>query len=144
MMNTEPLFKGLVIDEFDQPVGTSKIGNEPCYVINDAGFLRHIPSQPIDLEVLKSFGNQITGNEQMLAEQASKMLGQEDPFTRAILESQLKNIDKQYEQILIIGLPEETRAYLGLMGFKVVLDLHGEILRIDQPSAPSGDGNGGE
>ena len=143
-MNMEPLFKGLVIDEFDQPVGTAKIGNEPCYVINDAGFLRHIPSQPVDLQVLKSFGDQITGNEQMLAEQASKMLGQEDPFTRAILESQLKNIDKQYEQILSIGLPEETRAYLGLMGFKVVLDLHGEILRIDQPSAPSGEGDGGE
>lgn len=139
-MTGEPLFKGLVIDEFDQPVGTGKIGDEPCYIVNDAGFLRHIPSKPIDLQILHTLGGQIEGNEDLIAEQAGKMMGQEDPFTRAILENQLKNIDKQFEMILEAGIPESTLAYLGMIGFRVVIDVHGEILRIDQPSAPSGDG----
>lgn len=141
---SEPLFKGLVIDEFDQPVEIAKIGDEPCYVINDAGFRRHIPSKPIDLEILQTLGGQIVGNEELIAEQAGKMMGQEDPFTKAILENQLRNIDKQYEMILQMGIPENTLAYLGMIGFRVVLDVHGEILRIDQPSAPPSDGEGGE
>jgi len=137
----EPLFKGLIIDEFDQPVGTAFVGDEPCYVINDNGFLRHVPSKPIDLEILKSFGNQIEGNEKLIADQATKMLGQEDLFTRAIVEAQLKNLDKQYELILNTGLPEETRVYLGMMGFRVTLDIHGEILKIEYPAAAT-DGEG--
>lgn len=142
-MYTEPLFKGLVIDEYDNPVGTALVGSEPCYVINDAGFLKHIPAKPIDMQVLETLGNQIEGNEHLIADQASKLLGQDDLFTHAYLENQLKNVDKQFEQILNIGIPEETRVYMGLMGFKVVLDLHGEVLKIDQPSAPP-DEPGGE
>ncbi len=142
-MYTEPLFKGLVIDEYDNPVGTALVGSEPCYVINDAGFMKHIPAKPIDMQVLETLGNQIEGNEHLIADQASKLLGQDDLFTHAYLENQLKNVDKQFEQILNIGIPEETRVYMGLMGFKVVLDLHGEVLKIDQPSAPP-DAPGGE
>ena len=42
------------------------------------------------------------------------------------------------------GLPEETRVYLGMMGFHVVLDIHGEILKIEQPAAPPDQGGGDE
>lgn len=42
--------------------------------------------------------------------------------------------------ILQTGLPEDTRAYLGMMGFKVVIDIHGGIIDIVQPGrAPDGD-----
>lgn len=143
-MTDEPLFKGLVIDEFDQPVGIARIGDEPCYVVNDAGFRRHIPSKPIDLEILRTFGSQIAGNEDLIAEQAAKMMGQEDLFTHAILENQLKNIENQYELMLDMGIPENTRAYLGMLGFRVVINVHGEIIRIDQPSAPPEGGGEGE
>ena len=140
----EPLFKGLVSDEFNQPVATAVIGDEPCYVVNDQGFLRHIPSKPIDLEILQTFGEQVEGNEGLIAEQATKMLGQDDLFTKAIIESQLKNIEKQYELILNTGLPEDTRLYLGMMGFKVIIDIHGNIIKIEHPSAPAGGEGEGE
>jgi len=65
------------------------------------------------------------------------MTGQDDIFSHAILEASLKNIDKQYEFLLDHGIPEETRAYLGLMGFRVVLDIRGNILKLEYPSAPS-------
>lgn len=142
-MPAEPLFKGLVSDENDRPVETALVGSEPCYVINDAGFLRHVPSRPIDLQILKSFGQQIEGNEDLLADQASKMMGADDLFTHAILESQLKNLEQHYETILELGIPEETRAYLSMMGFRVTVDIHGEITNIEFPSAPPDEGGEG-
>ncbi|HNS06421.1 MAG TPA: hypothetical protein PKK09_00510 [Anaerolineaceae bacterium] len=136
-MAAEPLFKGLISDEFDHPVDTAIVGSEPCYVIDDAGFKRHVPSRPIDLEILRSLFKQVEGNEDIIAAQAAKMTGQDDIFSHAILEASLKNIDKQYEFLLDHGIPEETRAYLGLMGFRVVLDIRGNILKLEYPSAPS-------
>jgi len=136
-MAAEPLFKGLISDEFDHPVDTAIVGSEPCYVIDDAGFKRHVPSRPIDLEILRSLFKQVEGNEDIIAAQAAKMTGQDGIFSHAILEASLKNIDKQYEFLLDHGIPEETRAYLGLMGFRVVLDIRGNILKLEYPSAPS-------
>jgi len=127
----------LISDEFDHPVDTAIVGSEPCYVIDDAGFKRHVPSRPIDLEILRSLFKQVEGNEDIIAAQAAKMTGQDDIFSHAILEASLKNIDKQYEFLLDHGIPEETRAYLGLMGFRVVLDIRGNILKLEYPSAPS-------
>ena len=128
-----PLFSGLVVDENDKVVETGMIGSEPCYIIDDDGFKRHIPSEQIDLEVLTKLGGQIKGNEGLIANEAAKMSGQDDLFSRAIIENQLKNMEKQFQLILQTGLPEDTRAYLGMMGFKVIIDIHGTIIDIIQP-----------
>jgi hypothetical protein len=143
-MPRQPLFAGLVIDEFDRPVTTAFIGDEPCYVVDDAGFKRHIPSEQVDRAVLKTMREQISGNEDLLSEQAAKMLGTDDIFSKAMLENQLKNIDKQFDALLQAGIPEEGRAYMGMAGFKVVINIHGEVLRIDQPAAADEGGEDGE
>jgi len=51
-MPSGPLFAGLVFDEDDQLVETTFIGSEPCYVVDDDGFKRHIPSADVDCQVL--------------------------------------------------------------------------------------------
>ncbi len=134
------LFEGLVVDENGNLATTAYVGEEPCYVVNDAGFLRHIPSEQIDRQVLQMMGDQIEGHEDEISQQTAKMLGQEDIFTRAMLLNQLKQMDKQFESLLQTGIPEDARAYMGMMGFKIVIDMHGEIVRVDQPSAPSDEG----
>jgi len=133
------LFGGLVIDEDGNLATVAYVGDEPCYVVNDAGFHRHIPSEQVDRQVLKLLGEQIEGNEEAISEQTAKMIGQEDIFTRAMLLNQMKQMDKQFDALLETGIPEDARAYMGMMGFKIVIDLHGEIIRVDQPSAPSGE-----
>jgi hypothetical protein len=35
------------------------------------------------------------------------------------------------------------RAYLGMVGFKIVINVHGEVLKVEQPGA-SGGGDEGE
>jgi len=138
-MPRQPLFAGLVVDEFDRRVDTAIVGDEPCYVVDDAGFRRHIPSEQVDRVVLSQIAGLMKGSEDLLSEQTAKMLGQEDVFTKAAIEQQLKNIDKQFDQLLQVGIPEDMRAYLGMAGFKIIINMHGEVLKVDQPGASSGD-----
>ena len=135
----QPLFAGLVVDEDGNPVQTSSIGNEPAYVIDDAGFLRHIPAEQVDRAVLNQLAEMMKGSEDLLSKETAKMLGQDDPFSKAMIENQLKNIEQQFDALMQTGFPEEMRAYLGMMGFKIVINYHGEVLRVEQPGAASGD-----
>ena len=143
-MARQPLFAGLVVDESDRPAGTAYVGDEPCYVVNDGGFLRHIPSEQVDRKILEIMRQQISGNEDMLSEQAAKMLGTDDIFSKAMLENQLKNIGKQFDAILEMGIPEESRAFMGMSGFKVVINVHGEVVRLEQPASKDEGGDDGE
>ena len=141
---TKPLFPGLVFDENDEPVELAYVGGEPFYVVNDAGFHRHIPSQEVDRQVLNILREQIKGNEELIAEQTSKMLGQDDIFTQAIIQNQLKQIEQSFEALFQTGIPEDGLAYMGMVGFKIVINMHGEVIRVDQPMALGGDEGGGE
>ncbi|MEW6504010.1 MAG: hypothetical protein AB1457_08625 [Chloroflexota bacterium] len=138
----QPLFAGLVVDENDQVVETAMVGSEPMYVVNDAGFRRHIPAEYVDRQVLNFLKEQISGHEHLLTEQTAKMLGQEDIFSKAIIEKQFRNIDQQFEQLLKTGIPEEGRAYMGMMGFRIVINFHGDVVRIDQPGLITGEDEG--
>lgn len=132
-MPRQALFAGLVVDEYDNPVQVTYIGDEPCYVVDDAGFRRHIPSEQVDRQVLEMMSDLMKGQENTLADQAAKMLGQDDIFSRAMIENQLRNIDDQFEAVINSGIPEEGRAYMGMLGFRVRINVHGEVLSVDQP-----------
>jgi len=133
------VFEGLVIDENDRPVSTEYVGTEATYVVDDDGFMRHIPSEYVDRQVLNFLKDQILQNKDILADQATKMLGQEDIFTRAVIENQLEDVDKQMDVLLNTGLPASNREYLGMVGFRVRIDVHGDILEIVQPAVSDED-----
>jgi hypothetical protein len=139
-MPKQPLFAGLVFDEFDRPAETALVGGDPCYVVNDAGFRRHIPAEQVDRQVLGHIAELMKGSEDLISKETAKMLGQEDVFTAAAIEQQLKNIDKQFDELMRMGIPEDVRAYLGMMGFKVTINVHGEVLSINQPGIAPDDG----
>ena len=139
-MPRQPLFTGLVFDEFGKPAESTLVGDEPCYVVDDAGFRRHIASEQVDRQVLNQLAELMKGSEEFLSEQTAKMLGQEDVFTVAAIQQQLKNMDKQFDQLLQMGLPEDMRAYLGMMGFRIVINVHGEVLKVEQPGASTDEG----
>ena len=141
-MARQPLFAGLVLDEFGNVAESALIGDEPCYVVDDAGFRRHIPSEQVDRQVLGQIAELMKGSEEYLSEQTAKMLGQEDIFSKAMIEQQLKNIDKQFDQLMQVGIPEDMRAYLGMTGFKIIINMHGEVVRVEQPGIASDEGNG--
>jgi len=139
-MSRQPLFAGLVVDESGRPAETAIVGDEPCYVVDDYGFRRHIPAEQVDRQVLAQITELMKGSEGLISEQTAKMLGQEDVFTKAAIEQQLKNIDKQFDQLMKAGIPEDMRAYMGMTGFKIIINVHGEVLKVDQPGTTGDEG----
>lgn len=134
------LFAGLIFDEQDRPVEAVYVGREPFYVVDDQGFRRHIPAIDVDQKVFDAIVKQIEGYEELISEQAAKLLGQDDPFSKAIIANQLRNISQQFPLLLTTGIPEETRAYLGMTGFKIIINIHGEVVEIVQPGISTDEG----
>ncbi len=128
------LFEGLVFDTQDNPLEVTWVGDEPSYVLNDGGFLRHIPAEIVDQQVWEAITAGISGNEEFLSEQTAKMLGQEDIFSIAVIRQQLENSQAQFEQLRGAGLPQDMRTYLGMTGFRIVVDFHGDVVEIKQPA----------
>jgi len=135
MMAQHSLFAGLVVDEDDRGVDIVLVGGESFYVVDDDGFLRHIESEHVDRQVLDQLQEIVKGHEDIISEGTMKMIGQEDIFTKAAIETSLQNMDAQFDALLQSGLPEDMRAYLGMMGFRVVINIHVEVLRVEQPGA---------
>ena len=128
-MSNKALFAGLVMDENGNPLETTYLGDEAQYVLDDNSFLRHIDAEVIDRQVLQALQDQILANKEAVEQGLMKMMGSEDIFTKAAINKSIKDMD----QVLKQGLPDDARQMLGMMGFRVVVNYHGEVLRIDQP-----------
>ncbi len=135
-MSNKALFAGLVIDENGQPLEVAFIGDEAQYVIDDNGFRRHVDAEAVDRQVLAQLQSQIEANKEAVEQGIMKMMGSEDIFTKALIDKSIENMD----QVLQQGLPDDARQMLGLMGFRVVVNYHGEVLRIDQPGVVDDEG----
>ncbi len=133
-MAQQALFNGLVYDERDILLETVTIGSEAFYVVDDSGFLRHVEADEVDRQVLTIFLSNLEENKDMAVEQALKMIGQDDLFTKAAIDASMRNID--LDKIIEQGIPEQARNMMGMLGFRIIINHHGEIVRIDQPSEP--------
>ena len=132
-MSKQPLFDGLIVNENDEPARVAFIGDEPHYVINDDGFKHHIAAEAIDRSVMRTLRAQITQHQDLVSDNTLKMLGQDDLFTKAMVDSSLKNIDKHIDQLMQQGLPSGARQWLGMLGFQIMVNHHGEVIKLVQP-----------
>ncbi|MBP7997660.1 MAG: hypothetical protein KA314_01890 [Chloroflexi bacterium] len=133
-MAKHALFSGLVYDEDDQLVRTTYIGEEAVYVIDDNGFFRHIDAETIDRQVVAVFVQQLQENRDLAITEALKFMGHDDLFTKAALDASIDEVNT--DQIVTHGIPQQARDMLGMMGFRIIINYHGEILRLDQPAVP--------
>ena len=124
------LFSGLIYDEAGQLVETTFIGHEPNYVILDGDFRRHVASEEIDRQVIGWIQEQATANKDLVSHQIMGMLGKDDLFTKAMIDSSLVNME---DQVMQQGIPEDARTMLGMVGFKIVVNIHGEVVNLDMP-----------
>ena len=58
------------------------------------------------------------------------MLDKDDLFTKAMIDSSIGNMEQMMDQ----GIPDDARMMLGMMGFKVVINVHGELVKLDMPT----------
>ena len=129
-------FEGLVETEDGAPVSVAHIGTESYYVIDDQGFLRHIDAGEVDRPVMAQFLAQLQEHRDEAGQAMLKMMGQDDLFTKAMVDSTLDNIT--LDQVIGHSLPPEARQWLGMLGFRIVINLHGEVVRVDMPAAAEG------
>ncbi len=138
-MSSRALFEGLVVDTGGQPVEAATVGGEAQYVVVEGGFRFHVPAEPVDRQVLGMLREQILANQDAVTEGAMRMLGQDDLFTKAMIDASLKNMDEHFSRLIEQGLPESARAYLGMLGFRIMLNYHGEVIGLDQPGMATPD-----
>lgn len=127
-------FEGLIETEDGAKVETAIIGGEGFYVIDDQGFRRHVEAAAIDRIVLGQFLEQMQEHRNEASQVMMRLMGSEDLFTKAAVDSTLKNIN--VDQMLGQMLPPDARQWLGMLGFRIVIDYHGEVIRVDMPAAP--------
>ena len=134
-MGSKAVFEGLVFDESGRTLDVTTLGGEAQYVIDDDGFLRHIDAASVDRQVLKVIGEQIGANKAVVEEGIMRMLDNYDLFTKAAIDASIKNMD----QVLERGIPDDARMWLGMMGFRVVVNVHGEVVKFDMPATSAED-----
>jgi hypothetical protein len=138
-MSQRALFEGLVVTPEGEPVEVTVVGGSAQYVVPDGGFKFHIDAEGVDREVLRQLGEQIAENKDAVTEGALKMLGQDDLFTKAAIDASLNNMEANFQRLVEQGLPESARTYLGMLGFQIVLNYHGEVVRVNQPGLAADD-----
>jgi hypothetical protein len=136
-MSTHALFEGLVRDTNERPVDVAHVGGTANYVVEDGGFKFHVDAEGVDRQVLAQLREQILANRDAVTEGTLKMLGQDDLFTKAMVDASLNNMDANFDRLIEQGLPESARQYLGMLGFRVIINYHGDLVRFDQPGSVS-------
>ncbi len=131
-----PFFEDLVFTENGEPVPVTYVGTDAFYVIDDQGFRRHVEARPVDRAILAQFMEQLQEHREEAVRLLLTQMGQDDLFTKAAVDSTLRNL--QLDQVLDQGLPSQARQWLGMLGFRIVLDMHGDVVRVDMPAAPEG------
>lgn len=132
--NRKALFEGLVFNEEGQPVTVDQVGAQPFYVVPDADFRRYVETETIDRQVLEWLYEQILSNQEAVTEGMLSMLGQKDLFTKAMIDASIQDMDQQMKRLMQYGLPTGMQAWLGMLGFRIVVNVHGEVIEIDAPS----------
>ena len=94
------------------------VGERACYVVDEDGFLRHIDAAQVDKQVLDFLMGQVDQHRDLAVSGMMDLMGKDDIFTKAAVESSIDNIDQAVGQ----AIPEQSRQWLGMMGFRVIIN----------------------
>jgi hypothetical protein len=124
------MFSGLVFDEAGRAAEIAYVGENACYVLDDDGFRRHIDAEGVDRQVLRFMRGQVEGNRDVAVDAMLEMMGADDIFTKAAVETTIDRMEDAVGQ----PIPAEARQWLGMLGFRIVIDFQGTVLDIEMPA----------
>jgi hypothetical protein len=133
------MFAGLVLDENGRTAEVDYVGDTACYVVYDEDFRRYIDAAQVDRQVLRFMREQVDDNRQIAVSTMLDMMGKDDLFTKAAVESSIDHMEDAVGQ----PIPEDARQWLGMLGFRIVVDFHGDVVDIQLPAtaAPGEEGD---
>ena len=124
------MFAGLVVDENERVAEVGYVGANACYIVYDDDFRRYIDAAQVDRQVLRFMREQVEGNRQMAVGAMLEMMGRDDLFTKAAVESTIDNMEEAVGQ----PIPEDARQWLGMLGFRIQIDFRGDVIDIQMPA----------
>ncbi len=133
-------FADLVFNEEGQIVPTVEIGGVPHYAIPHAGFLRHAEAEAVDRQIIGLLKERFLAMRDIIADGVAHILGQDDVFTRASIEHAIENMDRLLEMENVDV--DELRTVLWMMKFRAIVDVHGQVLRLEMPEPVAGEDEG--
>ncbi|MBM3188731.1 MAG: hypothetical protein FJZ90_08425 [Chloroflexi bacterium] len=131
----QALFPGLVFNEAGERAEVVTIGGLAHYAVPDAGFLRHVEAHVVDDAVVARIKEQITSMQDEVVRGILQMLGRDDLFTKAAIDASIRNLEQGIRQ----ADPEQWAPALRLFGFRVIVDVHGNVVDVIFPEAPADD-----
>jgi hypothetical protein len=134
VMLSRPLFPGLVYNEVEEPAEVVAIGGVAHYAIPDQGFKRHVEAYRVDRAVIAHLQEQVSSVRDELVRGLLQMLGKDDLFTKAALDSSMRNL----EQSFYGGDPQQWVPWLRMAGFRIIVDVHGDVVEVVYPEALDG------
>jgi len=137
MSQREPLFAGLVYNEEGQAVEIAQVGDATCYAIPDGDFLRHVEAIEVERQVVHILKERLLEMKDAVVEGTMQMMGSDDLFTRAAIEMSLQNLERILEVDPGAAPLEDMRLGLWMTGFRVVVNVHGEVVRVELPGLES-------
>ena len=132
------MFSGLVFDQAGQVAEVTSVGENACYVVYEDDFKRHIDAAMVDRQVLRFMREQVEGNRDLAVGAMLEMMGRDDLFTKVAVESTIDRMEDAVGQ----PIPEDARQWLGMLGFKIVIDDQGTVSDIQMPAGGIDEGDG--
>lgn len=130
----QALFAGLVYNEKGEPAELRYIGGAAHYAIPDDGFMRHVEALTVDSAVLAMIKEQITSMQDEVVRGMMAMIGKDDIFTKAAIDASIRNLENNVRQ----SDSNQWLPWLRLLGFRVVVNVHGQVVRLIYPEQPGG------
>ncbi|MEJ5247378.1 hypothetical protein [Caldilinea sp.] len=124
------MFAGLVFDQSGRVAEVTHVGENACYVVYEDDFKRHIDAEIVDRQVLRFMRQQVEGSRDLAVGAILEMIGRDDLFTKAAVESTIEHMEDAVGQ----PIPEEARQWLGMLGFKIIIDEQGTVVDIQMPA----------
>ncbi len=129
-MAAHAMFDGLVFDEAGNPAEVAYVGADACYVVDEDGFRRHIDAEKVDRAVLRFLREQVEENRDIAVSTMLDMMGKDDVFTKAAVESSINRMEEAVGQ----PIPQDARQWMGMLGFRIIINDQGEVVDINLPA----------
>lgn len=127
----QPLFADLIFNEEGLPVRVGFVGGLPHYVVPDGDFLRHVEARYVDRQIIMLLKERFLAMREMIADGVAQMLAQEELFARASVLHAIDHIDEFFESDQLDV--DQLRTTLWMLKFKALVDVHGDVVRLDVP-----------
>jgi hypothetical protein len=87
------MFTGLVFDPEGHVAEVTWVGENACYVVYEDDFKRHIDAEMVDRQVLRFMRQQVEGSRDLAVGAMLDMMGRDDLFTKAAVESTIDRME---------------------------------------------------